>query len=139
MKFTHIVLCAMILINFECDLVEKVDEAIIDVSGKVTDEGQVVEGAIVLLIESADVSEGLGLANGSITDSNGRYVILNVDAGDYYVLAVEDRNDNFEFDADADRLGFYGVNPGTLDITPDRITVSDLDIEDIDIVDLYSL
>jgi len=137
MKFTHIVLCAMISINFGCDLVEKVDEAIIDVSGKVTDEGQAVAGAIVLLIESADVSEGLGLANGSITDSNGRYVILNVDAGDYYVLAVEDRNSNVEFDADTDRLGFYGVNQGTLDFIPDKITVSDQDIEDIDIVDLY--
>ncbi len=47
MKFTHIILCAMILINFGCDLV---DEAIIDVSGKVTDEGQAVAGAIVFYI-----------------------------------------------------------------------------------------
>ncbi|MCH7732819.1 MAG: hypothetical protein IIB44_09955 [Candidatus Marinimicrobia bacterium] len=139
MKLKHFVLTVVILINSGCDLKKQVDEAIIDISGKVTDEGQPVKGALVLLVESADVSEGFSLANGSITSSNGNYIILDVDEGDYYILAVDDVNSNLQFDADTDRIGFYGVDPSTNDITPDQITISDQDIEDIDIVDLYSL
>lgn len=139
MKFNNVVLSVLILINYGCDLKEKVDEAIIDVSGKVTDEGQPVEAALVLLVEGTDVSEGLSLANGSVTNNNGRYIILNVSPGDYYVLAVDDHNDNLQFDADTDRLGFHGTNPSAYDFIPDKITVSDQDVEDVDIVDLYSL
>ncbi|MGC9365396.1 MAG: carboxypeptidase-like regulatory domain-containing protein [Fidelibacterota bacterium] len=122
-----------------CNLLDAADEAIVDVSGKVSDEGIAVEGAIVLLVESAAISDGLNLANGSITNSRGNYRILKVDPGDYYVVAIEDENSNLEFDADTDRLGFYGVNQSTNDLEPDRITVEDEDRQNINITDLYSL
>lgn len=128
-----------ILSVFSCDLQEQLEEAIIEVSGKVTDDGEAVKGALVLLVESKDVSEGLSLVNGSVTGSKGRYLILDVDPGKYYVLAVDDTNGNMEFDADTDRLGFYGVDPDANDFEPNRITVQDEDVENINIVDLYSL
>ena len=137
MSIKHVIIVILVLMIFSCDenLEKQLDEAIIDISGKVTDNGQAVEGALVLLIESVDVNEGLSLANGSITDGSGNYIIINADAGNYYVLAVEDHNGNMEFDAESDRVGFYIHNT----IGPTQITVSDQDLEDIDIVNLYSL
>jgi hypothetical protein len=129
----------VILVSVSCDLVEQAEKEIVDISGKVSDEEQAVEGAIVLLMESTNVADGLNLANGSITDNRGNYIILNVDPGSYYILAVKDQNNNLEFDADTDQLGFYGVNPGASDLTPDKIKVSEDDLENIDITDLYSL
>lgn len=122
-----------------CNLLDAADEAIVDVSGKVSDEGIAVEGAIVLLVESADIGDGLNLANGSISNSRGNYTIVKVDPGDYYVVAVDDENSNLEFDVATDRLGFHGINRSTGDLEPDQITVDDEDLENIDITDLYSL
>jgi len=129
-------LLIVLLVSVGCDLAEKV---IVDISGKVSDEGEAIEGAIVLLVESPNITEGLNLANGSITNNRGKYIILNVDPGSYYVLAVKDQNNNLEFDADTDQLGFYGVDPGDSDLIPDKIKVAEEDLEDIDITDLYSL
>jgi len=126
----------LILLVFSCDLLDK---QIIDISGKITDEGSAVSGAIVLLVESANISDGLNLSNGSISMSNGKYSILDVDPGDYYVVAIDDKNNNMQFDADTDQLGFYGVNPDDLDFLPNKISVVDKDLENINIVDLYSL
>jgi len=136
MKVYYIFFGMLILLVFSCDLL---DEKIIDISGKITDEGSAVSGAIVLLVESTDISDGLNLANGSISNSVGKYTILDVDPGDYYVLAINDKNDNLQFDSDTDRLGFYGVNPDDLDFLPNKISVVDTDLEGINIVDLYSL
>ncbi len=122
-----------------CDLEEKIDEAIIDVSGKVTHDGSAVSGAVVLLVEGTDVSDGLSLANGSITDNSGKFTILDVQEGVYYLLAIDDTNGNLEFDEDTDRLGFHGINPEGLDLDPDPITVSDSDVENVDVTSLYSL
>jgi uncharacterized protein (DUF2141 family) len=132
-------LLMVILVSVGCDLVEQAEKAIVDISGKVSDEGQAVEGAIVLLVESANITDGLNLSNGSITDNRGNYIILNVDPGSYYVLAVKDQNNNLKFNADTDQLGFYGVNPGASDLIPDKIKVTEEDLEDINITDLYSL
>lgn len=138
MKNLHIFLSMVILIVFSCDLLEELDKEIIDISGKITDEGNAVTGAIVLLVESMDISDGLNLANGSISDNAGNYMILDVDPGDYYVLAIEDKNNNQQFDSNADQLGFYGVDPDNSDFLPDMISVDDEDLEKINIVDLYS-
>jgi len=129
----------VILVSVNCDLVEQAEQEIVDISGKVSDEGQAVEGAIVLLMESANVTDGLNLSNGSISDNRGNYLILKVDPGSYYILAVKDQNNNLEFDADTDQLGFYGVDPSSSDLTPNKIKVSDKDLENINITDLYSL
>jgi len=140
-------LLLVILVSVSCDLpvkgpapdgMEQAEQEIVDISGKVSDEGQAVEGAIVLLMENANVADGLNLSNGSISDNRGNYIILNVDPGSYYILAVKDQNNNLEFDADTDQLGFYGVDPGASDLTPEKIKVADEDLEDIDITDLYT-
>ncbi|MBN2601076.1 MAG: carboxypeptidase regulatory-like domain-containing protein [Candidatus Marinimicrobia bacterium] len=136
MKDYPIFFSVLVLLVFSCDLL---DEKIIDISGKITDEGYAVSGAIILLVESTDISDGLNLSNGSISLANGKYTILNVDPGDYYVLAIDDKNSNQQFDADTDQLGFYGINPDDQDFLPNKISVADKDLENINIVDLYSL
>ena len=122
-----------------CDLGEKVDEAIITVSGNVSNGAQSVSGALVMLVDSPDSSDGLSLANGSITSSTGNYTILNVDPGNYYVMAVDDANDNLKFDIATDKIGFFGIDPAGSDFTPDGIVVTDDDLENIDIEYLYSV
>lgn len=111
-----------------CNLEEKVDEAIVTVSGNVSDDGQPLSGALVMLVESPDSSDGISLANGSITGSSGNYTILNVDPGNYYVMAVDDANDNLKFDVMYDRLGFFGIDPAVNDPEPDAIVVTDDDL-----------
>ena len=139
----HIILALIILSGYSCDIEEKVkkeiDDAFIEVSGKVTHNGSNVSGALVLLVEGAEISDGLELSNGSITGANGNYNIYEVAEGEYYVVAIEDNNGNFTFDADTDRLGFHGVDPGNLDLLPDMVTVTDEDVENINIIYLVSL
>lgn len=139
MKCIRVLMMSVLVIFVSCNLLDSVDKKIVDVSGKVSEDGVAVRNAIVLLVESANVSDGLSLANGSITDNAGNYIILDVDPGDYFVLAIDDQNDNGQFDSGTDQIGFYGVNPATQDVIPDEITVDKDDLEDIDIVDLYSL
>ena len=122
-----------------CNLAEEIEKRIITISGKVSHDGSSVKGALVLLVEGTDVSEGLSLANAMITDSKGNFTILDVQPGTYYVLAIDDANGNLQFDADSDRLGFYGVDPGKSDLEPNAITVSDQDITGADIIYLYTL
>ena len=95
--------------------------------------------ALVLLVASTDVSDGLSLSNGSITGSNGNYSIINVENGEYYIVAIEDNNSNLEFDIESDRIGFYGIDLIDLDIEPDKIIVSNEDIDQINITYLTSL
>ena len=133
-------LCIIVLFGLiGCDLGVELDEAFIDISGTVTDNGEAVSNALVLLVTSASISDGLNLSNGSITGSNGNYTIINVENGEYYIVAIEDNNSNLEFDIESDRIGFYGVDLGGLDIEPDKITVSNEDVENIDITYLTSL
>lgn len=139
MKKVGLIIFAVLFAYSSCNLLDSVDKKILDVSGKVSENGAAVRGAIVLLVESTDISEGLSLVNGSITDNAGNYIILDVDPGDYYVLAIDDQNDNAQFDSGTDQLGFHGVNPVTEDFTPNKITIDKDDLEDIDIVDLYTL
>lgn len=138
MRIPYIILAIMTLSTLSCNLEDELDDVIIDISGHVSHDGSSVAGALVLLVEETGVSEGLSLANGSITDNSGRYTILNVDAGEYYVLAVDDSDGNLQLDAETDRIGFHGVNPSGLDLEPDQITITDEDLEDIDIISLYS-
>ena len=139
----QIILALIILSSYSCDLEEKVkkeiDAAFIEVSGKVTHNGNSVSGALVLLVEGAEISDGLELSNGSITGQSGNYNIYEVSEGEYYVVAIEDNNGNLTFDPDTDRLGFHGVDPSNLDLEPDKVTVTDEDVEDIIIIYLVSL
>ena len=142
-RIKQTMLALIILSSYSCDLEEKVkkgiDTAFIEVSGKVTHNGNSVSGALVLLIEGAEISDGLELSNGSITGQNGNYNIYEVSEGEYYIVAIEDNNGNLTFDADTDRLGFHGVDPSNLDLEPDMVTVTNEDVENINITYLVSL
>ena len=139
----QVILALIFLLGYSCDIEEKVkkgiDAAFIEVSGKVTHNGSNVSGALVLLVEGAEISDGLELSNVSITGDNGNYNIYEVAEGEYYVVAIEDNNGNLTFDADTDRLGFHGVDPSNLDLEPDKVTVTDEDVENINIIYLVSL
>ena len=124
---------------YNCDLENELDDAFIDISGIVTNNDEPVINALVLLVASTDVSDGLSLSNGSITGSNGNYSIINVENGEYYIVAIEDNNSNLEFDIESDRIGFYGIDLIDLDIEPDKIIVSNEDIDQINITYLTSL
>ncbi|MCK4297557.1 MAG: carboxypeptidase regulatory-like domain-containing protein [Candidatus Marinimicrobia bacterium] len=110
-----------------------VKELTTTISGKVTSEGEPVSGAFVILLEAGDLaSSGITLSNGMITNSRGNYMMIEVRAGDYYVVAIDDANNNFVFDTDTDKIGYYG-DPDTLHVNKGD------DIEDINITKLYKL
>ena len=133
-------LSIILLLGIEnCNVKDEIDKLFIDVSGNVSENEEVVSGAFVLLLTNVTISDGTSLSNGSITDANGNYTIINVEAGDYYIVAIEDTNGNFQYDSDIDRFGFHGVDLNALDLIPALVTVSDEDIEDINITYLTSL
>ena len=135
--FAIALILAIVIISCE-DTVKKLTTTI---SGKVTNEGAAVSGAYVILLEAGNfVSDGLSLSNGMITNSNGDYTMVEVSAGDHYVAAIDDVNNNIIFDMDTDRIGYYG-DLDTLGFTIPRtlhINKGD-DIEDINITKLYYL
>ena len=142
-RLKKIYLLLILLFGYGCDIEEKVkagiDAAFIEISGKVTHNGSNVGGALVLLVEGTEISDGLELSNGSISGENGNYNIFEVAEGEYYVVAIEDNNGNLTFDANTDRLGFHGVDPSNRDLEPDKVTVTDEDVENINITYLVSL
>ena len=142
-KKKYIILLLILLFGQNCGIEDKVkdeiDAAFIEISGKVTHEGNNISGALVLLVEGTEISDGLALSNGSITGNNGNYNIYEVEEGEYYVVAIEDNNGNLTFDEDTDRFGFHGVDPSNLDLLPDKVTVTDEDVENINIIYLVSL
>ena len=139
----YIILLLIILFGYSCGIEDKVkeeiDAAFIEISGKLTHEGSNISGALVLLVEGTEISDGLALSNGSITGNNGNYNIYEVEEGEYYVVAIEDNNGNLTFDEGTDRFGFHGVDPSNLDFLPDKVTVTDEDVENINIIYLVSL
>ena len=139
----YIILLLILLFGHSCGIEDKVkeeiDAAFIEISGKVTHDGSSVSGVLVLLIEGTEISDGLVLSNGSVTGNNGNYNIYEVAEGEYYVVAIEDNNGNLTFDEDTDRFGFHGVDPSNLDLLPDKVTVTDEDVENINIIYLVSL
>ena len=142
-RLKKIYLFLILFFGYGCDIEEKVKAGIgaafIEISGKVTHNGSNVGGALVLLVEGTEISDGLELSNGSISGENGNYNIFEVAEGEYYVVAIEDNNGNLTFDANTDRLGFHGVYPSNLDLEPDKVTVTDEDVENINITYLVSL
>ena len=140
-KKKYIILLLILLFGQNCGIEDKVkdeiDAAFIEISGKVTHEGNNISGALVLLVEGTEISDGLALSNGSITGNNGNYNIYEVEEGEYYVVAIEDNNGNLTFDEDTDRFGFHGVDPSNLDLLPDKVTVTDKDVENINIIYLF--
>ena len=134
---------------FSCGVEEKVkgkideiDEAYITVSGNLSHNDSSITVGIIFLLEgsvSLDLEklslelDNLELVNGSISLFNGNYTIFNVTEGEYYVVAIEDNNANLEYDPNIDRVGLYGFNLYDFDPIPDIVTVTDEDVEDINI------
>ncbi len=140
MKRNLLLLAVLIVITISgCD--DVVTAVTTTVSGNVSHDGDVVSGAYVLLLEAGnEITQGLSLSNGMITNSNGNYTMVAVSAGDYYVVAIDDANNNIIFDLDTDRVGYYG-DPDTLGFTiPRTIHVNKGDdLENINITNLYQL
>ena len=141
MKKGVFILAVLIIIAISgCDDVVKAVTTTI--SGNVSNDGEAVSGAYVILLEAGDeVTQGISLSNGMITNSDGDYTMIEVSAGDYYVAAIEDNNNNIVFDLDTDRVGYYGVADTLSGVTiPQTLHISKGDdLEDIDITDLYQL
>jgi len=141
MKRIFYILAVLVVIAISgCDDVVKAVTTTI--SGNVSNDGEAVSGAYVLLLEAGDeVTQGISLSNGMITNSNGDYTMIEVSTGDYYVAAIDDANNNIVFDLDTDRVGYYGLADTLLGVTiPQTLHVSKGDdLEDIDITDLYQL
>lgn len=131
LSIISLLLCLMIFSH--CNVKDAIDELLVDITGNVSNDGQAVEGALIILLDSPNLMDGVSLSNGSVTGVDGNYTILKVDDGDYYVVAVDDVNENFEFDLGTDRFGFHGVDPSQLDLLPVQVTVSGADAENIDI------
>ena len=68
-------------------------------------------------------------------------MMIEVSAGDHYVVAIEDANNNFLFDTDTDKVGYYGEFDTLTGLTiPQTLHVNKGDdIEDINITKLYKL
>lgn len=111
-------LVAVIVLLFGCERLKETT-----VSGRVTYGGEAVDGAFVLLLESVSL-EGVSLGGGWRTGSDGRYEIIRVAAGDYYVAAIKDENGNLQYDQGTDRVGWYGEEDTLTGLTiPEQITV----------------
>jgi len=113
------------------------------ISGNVYDDGAPIQGALVVLLAYGDsASSGLDLSNGSVTNSVGRYTILEVDPGDYYLCAIDDNDDNMNYDPGTDGIGYHGLVDSILGLTiPEKVTISEEgeDLDNIDVEELFVL
>lgn len=134
MKLLTLISLLSILLLCNCGAEDAIDELVITISGNISDDGQSVEGALIILVDNPNLTDGVSLANGSVSLANGNYTIVGVEEGNYYVVAVDDVNDNFQYDMGVDRFGFYGVDPSQLDILPDLVRVTGQDVADVDVV-----
>lgn len=122
--------------------IDEIDDAYITISGNLSHNDSSINIGIIFLLEgsvSLDLEklslelENLELVNGSISLFDGNYTIFDVAAGEYYVVAIEDNNANLEYDPIIDRIGLYGLNLYNFDPIPDILTVTDKDVENINI------
>ena len=133
-----LILFAALILAVSC---EKAQEALgITISGTVTDSGQPVEGAYVLLVNNiSDIIAGSPLSNGMITGSNGKYTIIQVEDGVYYVVAIDDTTNNITYDFGVDPIGWYGHTDGITGLTiPDSLIINGEDKSGIDIDTMYA-
>ncbi len=130
LPFLLILLLSLILAS-SCEKVLQVT-----LSGTVTNVGQPVVGAFVLLLDKAEITTGFPIGNASITASDGKYTIIRVEDGTYFVAAVKDENGNESYDLGVDPIGWYGHDSFGI-IIPDPVVVSGEDKSGIDIDTMY--
>ncbi len=136
-----LILFAAMVLAVSC---EKVEEVLgITISGTVTNGGQPVVGAIVLVFNDNQIDSGTSIdidtenINGSITGNEGRYTIIRVEDGTYYLVAIKDENGNKSYDLGVDPIGWYGHDSFGI-IIPDPVVVSGEDKSGIDIDTMYA-
>ncbi|TET76850.1 MAG: carboxypeptidase regulatory-like domain-containing protein [Candidatus Cloacimonadota bacterium] len=129
------IIAVSLIVALSC---EKVKEEILQVTirGTVTNGGQPVAGAFVLLLDNDEMATGFPIGNASITAGNGDYTIIRVEDGTYYVAAVKDENGNEAYDFGVDPIGWYGHDSFGI-IIPDPVVVSGEDVSGIDIDTMY--
>lgn len=133
-----LMLAVSLIVALSC---EKVEKALgITISGNVSNAGQPVEGAYVLLVNNvSEIVAGSPLSNGMITLGNGNYTIIQVEDGTYYVVAVKDENGNTSYDLGTDLIGWYGHRDSLTGLTiPDPVIISGSDMSNIDIDTMYA-
>jgi hypothetical protein len=136
----HIILLLMIiLVSFMMNCDEIAEKGTI--KGNVSDGGQAVGGAYVLLLDSGDLIEiDQPLENGSITLGNGNYMIVLVEPGKkYFVVAIKDNNGDLKYTPGVDAIGYYGNYLGFQWIPTEVSVGSGQTLEDIDITEMYIL
>lgn len=113
------------------------------ISGTVSDDGEIVPNALVLLLEPGDtITAGLSLSNATVGKADGTYILVDVITGDHIVCAVKDVNDNLTVDAGVDLVGYHGEIDTTLGISiPEAVTLESDgdDLENIDIDEMFVL
>jgi hypothetical protein len=133
-----LILAVILLVSSGCKkVVEEVKKTTI--SGTVTNGGEPVNGAIVLLLECDSLTQGMSLSNGSVTNSSGKYEIIRVEDGTYYIPAIKDTGTIGKYDKGIDKIGWYGERDTLTNLTkPTPVTVTGEDITGIDIDTLYT-
>ena len=131
-----LIIAVSLIVALSC---EKAKEEILQVTirGTVTNGGQPVAGAFVLLLDNDEMATGFPIGNGSITAGNGDYTIIRVEDGTYYVAAVKDENGNEAYDLGVDPIGWYGHDSFGI-IIPDPVVVLGEDVSGIDIDTMYA-
>ncbi len=137
-----LIIAVSLIVALSC---EKAKEAILQVTikGFVSNDGQPVVGAIVLIFNDNQIDSGTSIdinnenINGSFTGNDGGYTIIRVEDGTYYVVAVKDENGNKSYDLGVDPIGWYGHDSFGI-IIPDPVVVSGVDVSGIDIDTMYA-
>jgi hypothetical protein len=124
----------ILMITFGCEELKETT-----ISGTVRNGGEPISGGIVLLLESDSLEAGLSLENASITNSSGKYEIIRVEPGSYYISAIKDENENLVYDEETDMFGWYGERDILTGLTiPRQVTVTEGEnLTGIDIDTLY--
>ena len=137
-----LIIAVSLIVALSC---EKAKEAILQVTikGFVSNDGQPVVGAIVLIFNDNQIDSGTSIdinnenINGSFTGNDGGYTIIRVEDGTYYVAAIKDENGNKAYDLGVDPIGWYGHDSFGI-IIPDPVVVSGVDVSGIDIDTMYA-
>lgn len=137
-----LIIAVSLIVALSC---EKAKEEIFQVTikGFVSDSGQPVVGAVVLIFNDDQIDSGASIdidnenINGSFTGDDGGYTIIRVEDGTYYVVAVKDENGNKSYDLGVDPIGWYGHDSFGI-IIPDPVVVLGVDVSGIDIDTMYA-
>jgi uncharacterized protein (DUF2141 family) len=132
-------LCLMLIVAFSFISCSEETQQKGTINGKVTNNGNPINGAYVLLLDSGQlIAANQPVTNGMVTNAQGKYTIYMVEPGKYYyVAAVQDNNGDGQYTPGTDKIGYYGNYQGQTWI-PTEISLSSGEVlNDINITALY--